>query len=159
MDLERYNARVAEPKWQGIWEEKEIFRTRNDGRGCVRTRPSDRPFQIFGEFWPILSDRRLADRAKPLWTSPFRQNPSFHKVWTHSGPSPNLVGALMNGSKRSSAMLQYRRPENRRRHLNRWGRRCHACPLKNSYLFRLAATVSELDGSRRNRSSMASLPT
>ncbi|MGC2222313.1 MAG: leucine--tRNA ligase, partial [Methylocella sp.] len=30
MDSERYNARVAEPKWQGIWEEREIFRTRND---------------------------------------------------------------------------------------------------------------------------------
>jgi leucyl-tRNA synthetase len=30
MDSERYNAREAEPKWQGIWEEKEIFRTRND---------------------------------------------------------------------------------------------------------------------------------
>src|ERR1700693_413767 len=30
MDSERYNARVAEPKWQRIWEEKEIFRTRND---------------------------------------------------------------------------------------------------------------------------------
>jgi leucyl-tRNA synthetase len=30
MDLERYNARVAEPKWQKIWEENETFRTRND---------------------------------------------------------------------------------------------------------------------------------
>ena len=30
MDSERYNARVAEPKWQRIWEDKEIFRTRND---------------------------------------------------------------------------------------------------------------------------------
>ena len=30
MDFERYNARQAEPKWQGIWEEREIFRTRND---------------------------------------------------------------------------------------------------------------------------------
>src|ERR1700724_3638546 len=30
MDSERYNARVAEPKWQRIWEEREIFRTRND---------------------------------------------------------------------------------------------------------------------------------
>ncbi|MFZ0507273.1 MAG: leucine--tRNA ligase, partial [Methylocella sp.] len=30
MDSERYNARVAEPKWQGIWEEREIFRARND---------------------------------------------------------------------------------------------------------------------------------
>ena len=30
MDSERYNAREAEPKWQGIWEEREIFRTRND---------------------------------------------------------------------------------------------------------------------------------
>ncbi|HET6374576.1 MAG TPA: class I tRNA ligase family protein, partial [Methylocella sp.] len=27
MTSERYNARVAEPKWQKIWEEKEIFRT------------------------------------------------------------------------------------------------------------------------------------
>jgi hypothetical protein len=30
MDSERYNAREAEPKWQRICEEKEIFRTRND---------------------------------------------------------------------------------------------------------------------------------
>jgi leucyl-tRNA synthetase len=30
MDSERYNAREAEPKWQRIWEESEIFRTRND---------------------------------------------------------------------------------------------------------------------------------
>ena len=29
---------------------------------------------------------------------------------------------------------------------DRWSRCCHACPLKNSYLFGLAATVSELDG-------------
>ncbi len=29
MDSERYNAREAEPKWQQIWEEKEIFRTGN----------------------------------------------------------------------------------------------------------------------------------
>jgi leucyl-tRNA synthetase len=30
MTPERYNARVAEPKWQRIWEEREIFRTRNE---------------------------------------------------------------------------------------------------------------------------------
>ena len=30
MDFERYNAREAEPKWQRLWEEREIFRTRND---------------------------------------------------------------------------------------------------------------------------------
>jgi leucyl-tRNA synthetase len=30
MDSERYNASEAEPKWQRIWEEREIFRTRND---------------------------------------------------------------------------------------------------------------------------------
>ncbi|MGH6823665.1 MAG: leucine--tRNA ligase, partial [Methylocella sp.] len=30
MDSERFNARAAEPKWQRVWEEKEIFRTRND---------------------------------------------------------------------------------------------------------------------------------
>ncbi len=30
MDSERYNAREAEPKWQRIWEDKQIFRTRND---------------------------------------------------------------------------------------------------------------------------------
>src|SRR6202521_74408 len=29
MDSERYNARLAEPKWQRIWEEREIFRTNN----------------------------------------------------------------------------------------------------------------------------------
>jgi leucyl-tRNA synthetase len=30
MTSERYNARIAEPKWQRIWEDSEIFRTRND---------------------------------------------------------------------------------------------------------------------------------
>src|SRR6201987_1486259 len=30
MTQERYNARLAEPKWQRIWEEREIFRTRNE---------------------------------------------------------------------------------------------------------------------------------
>ena len=30
MMSERYNAREAEPKWQRIWEERELFRTRND---------------------------------------------------------------------------------------------------------------------------------
>jgi leucyl-tRNA synthetase len=30
MTPERYNAREAEPKWQRIWEERQIFRTRND---------------------------------------------------------------------------------------------------------------------------------
>jgi leucyl-tRNA synthetase len=33
MDLERYNAREAEPKWQKIWDDKEIFRTRNNDPG------------------------------------------------------------------------------------------------------------------------------
>ena len=27
---ERYNAREAEPRWQKIWDEREIFKTRND---------------------------------------------------------------------------------------------------------------------------------
>ena len=30
MKNERYNARAAEPRWQKIWEEREIFKTRND---------------------------------------------------------------------------------------------------------------------------------
>jgi leucyl-tRNA synthetase len=30
MTTERYNAREAEPRWQKIWEERDIFRTRND---------------------------------------------------------------------------------------------------------------------------------
>ncbi|MEI8146769.1 MAG: leucine--tRNA ligase, partial [Alphaproteobacteria bacterium] len=30
MSTERYNARTAEPKWRGIWDEKRIFETRND---------------------------------------------------------------------------------------------------------------------------------
>ncbi len=30
MKSERYNAREAEPRWQKIWEERGIFRTRND---------------------------------------------------------------------------------------------------------------------------------
>jgi leucyl-tRNA synthetase len=30
MKNERYNARAAEPRWQKIWEEREIFKTKND---------------------------------------------------------------------------------------------------------------------------------
>ncbi|MFZ4530469.1 MAG: leucine--tRNA ligase, partial [Alsobacter sp.] len=30
MMSERYNAREAEPKWQAVWESRELFRTRND---------------------------------------------------------------------------------------------------------------------------------
>ncbi len=30
MISERYNAREAEPKWQRVWDERELFRTRND---------------------------------------------------------------------------------------------------------------------------------
>ena len=30
MKSERYNAREAEPRWQRIWDEREIFKTRND---------------------------------------------------------------------------------------------------------------------------------
>src|SRR5713101_6101973 len=30
MKSERYNAREAEPRWQKVWEERGIFRTRND---------------------------------------------------------------------------------------------------------------------------------
>jgi valyl-tRNA synthetase len=27
---ERYNAREAEPRWQKVWDEREIYKTRND---------------------------------------------------------------------------------------------------------------------------------
>ncbi len=30
MSTERYNARAAEARWQGIWDEREVFATRND---------------------------------------------------------------------------------------------------------------------------------
>jgi leucyl-tRNA synthetase len=30
MKSERYNAREAEPRWQRVWEERDIFRTKND---------------------------------------------------------------------------------------------------------------------------------
>ncbi|RAI40649.1 leucine--tRNA ligase [Rhodoplanes roseus] len=30
MTAERYNARVAEPRWQAVWDERDIFATRND---------------------------------------------------------------------------------------------------------------------------------
>jgi hypothetical protein len=57
----------------------------------VKTRPSDKPFQIFGEFWPILSDCRLADRALPLWTSSFSGK---IRVFTRSGPAEVRLGVL-----------------------------------------------------------------
>src|ERR1700726_1874601 len=48
MDSERYNARVAEPKWQRIWEDKEIFRTRNE---------DSRPKYYVLEMFPYPSGR------------------------------------------------------------------------------------------------------
>jgi leucyl-tRNA synthetase len=30
MSIDRYNARAAESRWQGIWDEREVFATRND---------------------------------------------------------------------------------------------------------------------------------
>ena len=48
MDSERYNAREAEPKWQRIWEESEIFRTRND---------DSRPKYYVLEMFPYPSGR------------------------------------------------------------------------------------------------------
>ena len=48
MDSERYNARVAEPKWQRIWEEREIFRTRNE---------DSRPKYYVLEMFPYPSGR------------------------------------------------------------------------------------------------------
>src|SRR6202045_4048872 len=48
MDFERYNARVAEPKWQRIWEDKEIFRTRNE---------DSRPKYYVLEMFPYPSGR------------------------------------------------------------------------------------------------------
>ncbi|MGH6836725.1 MAG: leucine--tRNA ligase [Methylocella sp.] len=48
MDSERYNARVAEPKWQRIWEEKGIFRTWNE---------DSRPKYYVLEMFPYPSGR------------------------------------------------------------------------------------------------------
>ena len=30
MSIERYNARAAETRWQRIWDERDVFATRND---------------------------------------------------------------------------------------------------------------------------------
>ncbi|WP_460449851.1 leucine--tRNA ligase [Alsobacter sp. SYSU BS001988] len=48
MTSERYNAREAEPKWQRIWEERELFRTRND---------DPRPHYYVLEMFPYPSGR------------------------------------------------------------------------------------------------------
>jgi leucyl-tRNA synthetase len=48
MTSERYNAREAEPKWQRVWEERELFRTRND---------DPRPFYYVLEMFPYPSGR------------------------------------------------------------------------------------------------------
>ncbi len=42
MMSERYNAREAEPKWQAVWESRELFRTRNDD-----TRPKYYVLEMF----------------------------------------------------------------------------------------------------------------
>jgi len=48
MRTERYNAREAERKWQKVWEEKELFRTRND---------SPKPKYYVLEMFPYPSGR------------------------------------------------------------------------------------------------------
>jgi leucyl-tRNA synthetase len=48
MDSQRYNARAAEPKWQQIWEEKEIFRTGDE---------DSRPRYYVLEMFPYPSGR------------------------------------------------------------------------------------------------------
>ena len=44
MTTERYNARDAEPRWQKIWDEREIFATSNDS---VRERPKYYVLEMF----------------------------------------------------------------------------------------------------------------
>jgi leucyl-tRNA synthetase len=48
MTSKRYNARQAEPKWQRVWEERELFRTRND---------DSRPKYYVLEMFPYPSGR------------------------------------------------------------------------------------------------------
>ena len=48
MDFERYNAREVEPKWQRIWEDRQIFRTGND---------ESRPKYYVLEMFPYPSGR------------------------------------------------------------------------------------------------------
>jgi leucyl-tRNA synthetase len=48
MDSERYNAREAEPKWQRIWEDRQIFRTGNE---------DSRPKYYVLEMFPYPSGR------------------------------------------------------------------------------------------------------
>jgi len=48
MDSERYNAREVEPKWQRIWEDRQIFRTGND---------ESRPKYYVLEMFPYPSGR------------------------------------------------------------------------------------------------------
>jgi len=64
----------------------------------------------------------------------------------------------MNGSKRSFAMLQSPATGEPSRPSEQMESVLPRLPLEK-HLFRLAAAVSELDGPRRNRSPMASLPT
>ena len=48
MTFERYNARAAEPKWQKIWNDADLFRTPND---------STRPKYYVLEMFPYPSGR------------------------------------------------------------------------------------------------------
>ncbi len=48
MSIERYNAREAEARWQKIWDEREIFATRND---------DSRPKYYVLEMFPYPSGR------------------------------------------------------------------------------------------------------
>ena len=62
----------------------------------VKTRPTAEPFQILGEFWSILSDRRFADRTKPLGTSPFSgqtrvQKATVFSCFSISTSSPSMT--------------------------------------------------------------------
>jgi hypothetical protein len=145
-DLQRSSEKWAIDEWRSIRHEldEQIEKAKDLAwDACFRTATRTGLFVAYGG----ASDSgeppsRLVARAKHVevgehFTATHRQSPRFTLSFRDV---EDLLAERGRG------------PENRRRHPNKWGRRCHACPLKNSYLFGLAATVSELDGPRRNRS-------
>ena len=83
---DRYNARDAEPRWQRIWDEREIFATSNDS---VRERPKYYVLEMF----PYPSGRKCGaelghERRRPV---------------NGRGPSAVQAVAIRSRSSRDSA--------------------------------------------------------
>jgi hypothetical protein len=114
---------------------------------------AQRPFMalcVIGGAPPNFRSRRT---SRPAETS------SGPGELTYSDPSPNLVGASMNGSKRSSAMLQSSATGEPSPPSEQMESVLPRLPLEKQLSIPSCRYGVRADGPRRNRSPMVSLPT